>query len=377
MAHLGAKGLFCVATVSATLAACAADAGGSGLGTGTNATVASPIGGTGGSGAGAPHVGTGGASSMTGNFGTQPNTMTPGGGGGIAGSPGVQAPGTGGAPGGVMPPPSSGGMGAPPPGTGGGAAMPPVLVGPDQMLPPVTDYTAMGPFNPTMEIDNTGPDGMYTMYRPTNLDQNGFKFIPTTWGNGITTTPQTYPILLNTIASHGFVIIASNSTSVTTDLMIAGLDWLIMQNDSGDLAGKLDVDRAACIGYSLGGQASVGCGATHPKAVVTVAMHPAGGFPAGMKGPLLLFSGLMDDVCVRDSFVQPIYDQSPVPTFFGTLTDGTHFEPPLTGGRELAPMVAWLRLWVFGDQGAKPFFYGADCTLCKGDWTMPESKMLP
>jgi hypothetical protein len=374
MAHLGANGLFCVVTLSATLAACAADGGG-GSGNGGNATVASPIGGTGGAGAGMPHVGTGGASSTTGGFGMQPGTMTPGG-GGVAGTTGMVPPGTGGAPG-VTPPAGSGGMGAPPAGTGGGSAMPPVLVGPDQMLPPVTDYTAPGPFDPTMEIDNTGPDGMYTMYRPTNLDQNGFKFIPTTWGNGITTTPQTYPVLLNTIASHGFVIIASNSTSVTSDLMIAGLDWLIAQNDSGDLAGKLDVDRAACIGYSLGGQASVGCGATHPKAIVTVAMHPAGGFPAGMKGPLLLFSGLMDDVCVRDSFVQPIYDQSPVATFFGTLTDGTHFEPPLTGGRELAPMVAWLRLWVFGDEGAKPFFYGTDCTLCKGDWTMPESKMLP
>jgi hypothetical protein len=375
MAHFGAMRWFCVATLLATLSACAADDSGGGSGGGANATVASPVGGTGGAGAGMmPHVGTGGSAPISGTGGTL-GTMTPGG-GGSAGMGGTMLAGTGGTPG-VMPPPAgTGGMMAPPAGTGG--MMAPVLVGPDQMLPPVTDYTAPGPFNPTTEVDNTGPDGMYTMYLPTNLDQNGFKFIPTTWGNGITTTPQTYPILLNTIASHGFVIIASNSTTVSADLMTAGLDWLIAQNDAaGNLQGKLDVDRAACIGYSLGGQASVGCGATHPKAVVTVAMHPAGGFPAGMKGPLLLFSGLMDDVCVRDSFVQPIFDQSPVPTFFGTLTDGTHYEPPLTGGRELAPMVAWLRLWVFGDEGAKPFFYGADCTLCKGDWTMPESKMLP
>jgi cephalosporin-C deacetylase-like acetyl esterase len=151
-----------------------------------------------------------------------------------------------------------------------------------------------------------------------------------------------------------------------------------MQNDAaGDLQGKLDVDRAACIGYSLGGQGSVTCGATYPKAIVTVAMHPAGGFPAGMKGPLLLFSGLMDDVCVPAQFVQPIYDASTVPTFFGMLSDATHFEPPLTGGRELAPMVAWLRLWVFGDEGAKPFFYGSNCTLCAAPWTMPQSKNLP
>jgi hypothetical protein len=74
--------------------------------------------------------------------------------------------------------------------------------------------------------------------------------------------------------------------------------------------------------------------------------------------------------------VQPVFDQSPVPTFFAMLPDGTHYEPPVTGGRELAPLIAWLRLWVYGDQAAKAFFYGPDCTLCKSPWTMPQSKML-
>ncbi|HET6336796.1 MAG TPA: hypothetical protein VFG30_26410, partial [Polyangiales bacterium] len=128
----------------------------------------------------------------------------------------------------------------------------PVVVTPNQKLPAVTDYAAPGPF-PAREIDSTGPGGAYTMFRPTNLDANGFKFIPATWGNGITTTPQFYP-WLTTVASHGFVIIAANTSTVTPDDMTKGLDWLIMQNDqAGDLQGKLDTSRAVCIGYSLGG----------------------------------------------------------------------------------------------------------------------------
>ena len=225
-----------------------------------------------------------------------------------------------------------------------------------------------------MEIDNTGPDGMYTMFRPTNL-QAGFKFVPATWGNGITTTPQLYP-WLNTVASHGFVIIASNSSTVTAAQMTDGLDWLIAQNDAaGELQGKLDASRAVCIGYSLGGQGSVTCG-SHPKVVATIAMHPAGGFPTGLHGPLLLFSGANDTVCVPDSFVQPTFDSSPVPTFYAFLNDADHLEPVL-GGRETAPFIAWLRLWVFGDQNAKSFFYGTDCKLCSAPWVMPQSKMLP
>lgn len=251
---------------------------------------------------------------------------------------------------------------------------PPPPVTPDQSLPPVTDYAATGPY-PAMEVDNTGPMGAYTMFRPVNLDANGFKFVPATWGNGITTTPQLYA-WLPTLASHGFVIIAANTTTVAAADMTNGLDWLIMQNDMpGDLQGKLDTTRAVCVGYSLGGQASIGCGA-HPKVIATVAMHPAGGFTNGLHGPLLLFSGANDTVCVPDSFVQPAFDSAQVPTFYGFLNDADHLEPVLTGGREAAPTIAWLRLWVFGDQGAKPYFYGSDCKLCTSPWIKPQSKML-
>jgi hypothetical protein len=247
-------------------------------------------------------------------------------------------------------------------------------VTPTQSLPPVTDYAAPGPY-PAMEVDNTGPDGMYTMFRPRDLDANGFKFVPATWGNGITTTPQ-LDLWLPTLASHGFVIIASNSTTVTAKMMTDGLDWLIAQNDAaGELQGKLDTSRAVCVGYSLGGQGSVSCGA-HSKVIATVAMHPAGGFPSGLHGPLLLFSGANDTVCTPDAFVQPTFDQSKVPTFYAVLDDADHLEPVLTGGREAAPTIAWLRLWVFGDENAKPYFYGSNCKLCSAPWTKPQSKML-
>jgi hypothetical protein len=58
-----------------------------------------------------------------------------------------------------------------------------------------------------------------------------------------------------------------------------------------------------------------------------------------------------------------------VPAMIATLAGATHFEPVLSGGQELGPSIAWLRLWVFNDQAAKPYFYGPDCTLCKMPWT--------
>jgi hypothetical protein len=234
------------------------------------------------------------------------------------------------------------------------------------MLPPSSDYTKPGPFA-TMTINKTGPDGMYTMIRPTTLGQNGFKHPPLTWGNGVTTTPATYPVLFSTIASNGFVIIASNDSAVTADEMSKGLDWLIAQNTmaGSELNGMLAVDQAVSMGYSLGGGAALTTGA-HAGVICTIAMHPAPGGGA-LHGPVLLFTGT-DDTVVAPSLVMASYTGLQVPALLATLSGATHFEPVLSGGQELGPSIAWLRLWVFNDQAAKSYFYGDDCTLCNAPW---------
>jgi hypothetical protein len=243
-------------------------------------------------------------------------------------------------------------------------------------VPPVTDYGAYGSFTPTT-VNNTGPDGQYTMFRPQTLGENGFKHPPVTWGNGIITTPALYPALLSTIASHGFVIIASNSTSVNTQLMTSGLDWLIAQNTaSGDLQGKLAPACAVSIGYSLGGGAAVDTG-KHASVVTTVSFHGLQGTAELLHGPLLLFTGTLDDFVSAAGYVTPTYNRSTVQTFYGTLTGADHLKPLGDAGEERAPAVAWLRLWVYGDQEARKFFYGADCILCKAPWTNPQRKNWP
>ena len=243
----------------------------------------------------------------------------------------------------------------------------------------------MGPFK-TMTAGGSGPDGMYTMIRPTNVGENGFKHPIATWGNGITTTPSLYPVLLSTIASHGFVIIASDSTSVTPQMMTSGLDWLIKQNDAGGMfEGKLDVKRAVTIGYSLGGGGAVNAG-NHPAVVATVSFHGLPGASGSLHGPLLLLTTPADGFVTKDNYVKPCYDSSTkVPTIMATLSVsgytpsgnggtasnadfGGHLYPLNDAGDERAPAIAWLRLWVYGDEGAKKYFYGADCTLCKSPW---------
>jgi hypothetical protein len=253
-------------------------------------------------------------------------------------------------------------------GPGGAGGMP-------SIIPPTDDYSTNGPFTPRT-VNNTGPNGQYTLVRPTTLGENGFLHPVATWGNGISTTPALYPGLLNAIASHGFVVIASNSTNVTAQLMTQGLDWMIAQNDTpGDYQGKLDPDRAVTIGYSLGGGASVGSG-SHPKVVATVSFHGLQGPAENLSGPLLLFTSTADGFVTKAGYVQPCYNRSSkVPTIMATLNVNApadflgHLYPLGDAGDQRAPAIAWLRYWVYGDQGGRKYFYGTDCLLCQSPWT--------
>jgi hypothetical protein len=318
--------------------------GGAGFGAGGIAVGAGgiPLGGSGGTsfgGAGGPGLG-----GLGGSF--------PGGAGGNVGG----APGEGGAGGGVA-------------GSTGGST--------GQALPPISDYSQTGPFS-TTRTNNTGPGNAYTIFRPEPLGENGFLHPPLVWGPGIATQVSSYVTFLTNVASHGFVVVAVNTLSsgpgaaANQKPMTDGLDWIIAQNgEPGVFQGKLDVTRAVSMGYSIGGTAAVQVGA-HPAVITTVSIHGHNA-TAALHGPLFQTTGTADNVGLP--LQQQTYDASQVQTFLATLDGATHFEILSNGGgRERAPIVAWLRYWVFNDQGARSFFYGDACTVCVAPWTNPQRK---
>ncbi|MDD9940303.1 MAG: dienelactone hydrolase family protein [Myxococcales bacterium] len=238
----------------------------------------------------------------------------------------------------------------------------------------VADYGARGPFD-VMTVSNTGPNGQYTLIRPIELGKDGFHHPPVSWGNGITTTPSLYVELLNTVASHGFVVIASNSTAVTAQLVGSGLQWLIEQDASGEFQGALAIDCAATIGYSMGGGAAVGA-SNHSSVVAVVSWHGLQAATERANGPVLLITSTDDGFVTKSGYVQPTYERSSTqPTIMATLDSpdapsfAGHLIPLGDAGPERAPAVAWLRYWVYGDGGAMPWFFGPDCTLCQSPWT--------
>ena len=283
-------------------------------------------------------------------------------------------------------------------GNANAAGAPGVSLGSDcGTLPPVSDYAAEGPFADAKMFTNTGPSGNYTVFRAdASLGKDGFKHPIVAWGNGITTTPDQYEQTLTLIATHGFVIVACNDTQVERPCMSAGLDWLIEQDASGPMMGKLDLTREATIGYSWGGGGAIDT-ADRANIKATVSLH---GMPprvedafAKMHAPLLLFTSTGDTFVTAEEYVTPNYEASLVQTFYATFADTTagHLYVVDPGAAvclgtalglggcesaavERAPTIAWLRLWTCGDENAKEFFYGDDCTLCQNPWTMPQRK---
>lgn len=266
-------------------------------------------------------------------------------------------------------------------------------------LPAVTDYNAKGPFADAKMFTGLGPSSNYTMYRPdSSLGKDGFKHPIATWGNGILTTPDEYQQLLTLIASHGFVIIACNDTMAERPCLSDGMDWLIAQNASGALQGKLDVSREVTIGYSWGGGAAIDT-ANRPNVKATVSLH---GMPpretnafADMHAPLLLFTSTGDSFVTPDGYVTPNYEKAKTQTFYATLGDmsvdhlyivdedaqacvvSSALGACGSAKQQRAPALAWLRFWACDDQGAKPYFYGADCTLCKAPWSAQRKNWPP
>jgi hypothetical protein len=268
-------------------------------------------------------------------------------------------------------------------------------------LPTVTDYSMPGPFGDAKMFTKVGPSGNYTLYRPdASLGKNGFIHPIATWGNGILTTPDQYNKTLSLIASHGFVIIGCNDTMAERPCLNAGMDWLVQQNTAeGPMKGKLDTSREVAIGYSWGGGAAIDV-SDRPNIKATVSLH---GMPPRvtnafdlMHSPLLLFTSTGDMFVTASAYVTPNYEKSKVQTFYATLKNDTagHLYPVDLGASicigavlgatfgacggdvdEHAPTIAWLRYWTCGDQGAKKYFFGSDCTLCgKSPWNAQQRK---
>jgi hypothetical protein len=248
---------------------------------------------------------------------------------------------------------------------------------------PTADPSKAGPFAVTTE-SNVGPaagvgaDGgappTFTLVRPTDLRQGGLCHPVITWGNGHGTTPSLYARVLNQLASHGFVVIASNSSQVSMGdppPMLAGVTWVIEQNSdpTSVLYQRIDTAHIGASGHSEGALATMRAGAD--ARIVTIAPIEGSMATKSLHGPALLMCGGMDTTLPCSGHVTSFDGITNQPVMLADQLAATHtsWVGGGGGGGTLNPFVValtgWMRVQLMGDVALRSMFYGPSCTLCQ------------
>jgi len=261
---------------------------------------------------------------------------------------------------------------------------------------PAADPSMPGPFA-TVTENNVGPaagvgaDGgapvAFTLFRPMDLAQGGLCHPVVTWGNGTGTSPTIYRTLLTQLASHGFVVIASNSPNVAMGNpppMLAGVTWVFDQNDdpTSVMYHRIDTTHAGATGHSQGGFAASTAGtderivAIAPIAGATVTRN------SPLHGPALLLCGGMDTTVPCSTVMNAFNAITNQPVMIADQLAVDHANwISFRGGGTLNPyevaVTAWMRVHLMGDTSLRGRFYGPSCTLCQdtATWQVMQKMM--
>jgi hypothetical protein len=275
---------------------------------------------------------------------------------------------------------------------------------------PTASPTAAGPFQVAAD-KNVGPLAGYTpdpiygdqqqrfnIYRPQNLATSGYCHPILVWANGHTDNPEPNPPLcvvdsaankwcgqylplMNHLASHGFVVIASLSTTTSKGdplPTIAGLDWLLEQSEtpSSPYYHHLDTSNIGQLGHSEGAMSTCMV-ASEPRYKALAAISGTRTL-TGVHTPMLFFCGGKDTVVSCDSVHSTFLTVTNQPAFFLDDLNSDHGSWVYEGAKGVAlPMAAaWFRAHLMGDTASRKYFYGPGCTFCTDNRVKVEQNSL-
>jgi predicted dienelactone hydrolase len=253
---------------------------------------------------------------------------------------------------------------------------------------PNQDWQAQGPFNTTALT--SGPSDAFRIYQPDPLGDGGLRHPIVVFSVGTGGFPAAYSLLLERIASHGFVVIAGNDgNQAEGDQALAGLTWLLDQNDlSGSLwEAKLDPGRIAATGHSQGGNAALHVALKSTEVGAVLARMPGEGTLGGatkadeslVTAPVFYICG-GDDLIVPEQWCLDRFANTVAPAWVGVEIPASHssVRQDTAEGAEIRYWsIAWLRALLLDDCQAQPLFYGDPFALTvDADWRSVDRKNI-
>ena len=217
-----------------------------------------------------------------------------------------------------------------------------------------------GPLETIVEENLSFSGGGHILVRPRNLTTEPNTRHPVViWGPGGSTAPREYLMLLNRIASHGFVAVGIRVSSGGSELMSAAIDWLEQQNanSASPMFGKLILNRVGVFGHSMGGLSAQQAGLRDTR-VGTVLLNNSGAFDhaqlVNMRVPTGSIYGEngMERPNAEGDYNNP---RNRGPLWLGMMAGGGHGSGPWDGA---GANIAWMRWHIGGESSRRNEFMG-------------------
>ncbi|MBQ1031291.1 cellulose binding domain-containing protein [Micromonospora sp. C97] len=241
-----------------------------------------------------------------------------------------------------------------------------------------------GPYPADYETSTTLAN--HTIFRPQTLPSERLPIV--VWGNGgCSANGLSQGNFLREIASHGFLAIANGapngSGSTTSQMLTQSIDWAVAENSrqGSKYYNKIDTSKVAVAGFSCGGLEAYAV-SNDPRVTTT------GIFSSGLLNdaddyqlrrltkPIAYFVGGPSDIAYPNAMDDWGKLPAGLPAFMGNLNVGHGGTYDQTNGGEFGRVATLYFKWrLKGDTTAGRNFVGADCGLCRSQWSVQQKNL--
>ncbi|MFI6240254.1 cellulose binding domain-containing protein [Micromonospora sp. NPDC050795] len=226
----------------------------------------------------------------------------------------------------------------------------------------------------------------HTIFRPQTLPSERLPIV--VWGNGgCSANGLSQGNFLREIASHGFLAIANGapngSGSTNSQMLTQSIDWAVAENSrqGSKYYNKIDTSKVAVAGFSCGGLEAYAV-SNDPRVTTT------GIFSSGLLNdaddyqlrrltkPIAYFVGGPSDIAYPNAMDDWGKLPAGLPAFMGNLNVGHGGTYDQANGGEFGRVATLYFKWrLKGDTTAGRTFVGADCGLCRTQWSVQQKNL--
>ncbi len=223
------------------------------------------------------------------------------------------------------------------------------------------------------EVESTMGEALYRIYYPAFQGDESYPVI--SWGNGTGATPDRYDELLTHLASWGFIVIDSYSTTTGTGKEIGeAIHYLGKENERENslFYQKIQMEQIGAAGHSQGSTGVINAHTNYSsgsliKTVVSIALpdlkhcDPEDVYNTSrITAPFLIMGG------TRDFLISPVSTNqialqnanASTPVMMGMAKGAAHTAIEGNGGNHRGYLTAWMRYRLLDDQEAMKAFHG-------------------